>query len=140
MVRVLTGQEIQTVYPQLFRESFGREDNIQAPSVVAVTKKGNEISSFISGYWQDKKQFYIQYAAVLPKFRNPKRNIIIRSALAIMEFIGAQSYYTVTLNTDFVTMKILLALKFSPIGIRQDTGGQLWLEWIKQMEKLHALQ
>ena len=131
-LRYLTDGEIESLYPNLFRKTFQFDEEIQKPSTVVVIESENKIIAFLSGYWQNKISFYVQYCGVLPDYpRKGRSNKFLKMG---MNFIGARFYSTRVPNWDIPIIKILLSLGFIIHGISMGKGNILFLELSKDME------
>jgi len=131
MFRFFNDHEIASVYPALFEEFFGKVDVLQAPSVVGVIEEDNEILAFISGYWVNRAEFYIQYSSISQKVRNKKLGM--GYLMQAMDGIGAVFYITMIPNDNIPAMKVVMDCGFKLIGIRQPTDGTILGEWLKEV-------
>jgi hypothetical protein len=128
MFRFFDQNEISKIYPHIFKLCFGKEDNIQAPAIVGVIEIENEIAAFISGYWVNKIEFYIQYCGIVPNMRGKLRGMNYLETA--MEEIGARFYTTMIPGDNAPAMKVVMDCGFRLIGVRQTTSGQILGEWI----------
>lgn len=136
ITRFLTTEEIQDLYPKLFKKAFGYTDNLQAPTIVAIFEMADgTIPAFLSGYWLNKLVFYIQYCGVMPVFakQNNGTPYLIEGMDFLRKEIGAMGFLTMTPNKNLMAMKVLLNCGFVIIGTRQDSNGQLYVEWSKEV-------
>lgn len=136
-LRFLSSEEIDTQYHDLYKRCFGRENIVQAPSVVALAEDGGEVVGFMSGYWTNRIEFYIQFCSIVPEYRNQKKGFkYLRQALEKISTLGAAFYITMIPNDNVVAMKVILDCGFRLIGIRQSTSGIILGEWLKQMPEV----
>lgn len=132
--RFLENDEIETVYPKIFEKCFGKNDPFQAPSVVGTCVDDGKIVAFMSGYFTNKIEFYIQYGSIMPEYRNNKKGIeYLRFAVENISNLGARFYITMIPNDNIHAMKIVLDCGFRLIGVRQPTSGILLGEWLKEV-------
>lgn len=128
--RFLSQIEIDTWYPQLFKESFGYEDKA-IPSLVQIAEKDGKTVGFLSGYWwYPKSVFCIRHAALMPEFR--ARGYAVICLLKGLQNIGCKYFLTFIENINIVAMKHALKMGFIPIGGRQDLDGKYYVEWLKK--------
>ena len=118
--------EDKGIYPELFKATFGKECK-DIPEVVRVAKtKDNVIVGFLSGHWELNATFYIEYAGVLPEFRN--KGWLRYMKLMLESYVN---YLTAVENTNVVTGKALYSLGFIPVGSRYH-DNTFYLEWVRR--------
>lgn len=132
--RLLTENEMVTVYPSLLEECFGVRGTAEGVSRVGVIEDENgEIKSFMAGYFHNDHEFYIKLAGVMPCARSVKGKPAQRYLNAGMKFFGARFYTTRHLFGDTASQRVLADTKFLVHGTQTDTGGNVWIQWIKDM-------
>ena len=118
--------EDKSNYPEMFKAVFAKECK-DIPEVVRVAKtKEGVVIGFVSGHWELDATFYIEYAGVLPEFRN--KGWLRYMKLMLDSYVN---YLTAVENTNVVTGKALYSLGFIPVGSRY-TDNTFYLEWVRR--------
>ena len=113
-------------YKYLFIRCFGYWDNKHTPEIVAVMELDRDPIAFLSGRWNSKDLFYIQYCGVVPEQRIKNASLFLTEGLKL---IGAAGFTTYTPNDNQPAMKVLLNLGFRVIGIRFTEDRKILVEW-----------
>jgi hypothetical protein len=114
------------VFAVLYKNVFGKEIG-KHPEVVYVGKTSDGvIGGFVAGHWEMGGTFFIEFAGVLPEFRNKGWLRYIKMLLD-----PCVEYMTMTENTNVTAMKTLLHTGFIPIGSRL-WGGTFFIEWVRR--------
>ena len=110
---------------ELHQQVFGVMKDIITPDIIKLIKKDNgDTVGFLSGYMAYDNSFYIQYAGIMPEFRNKG---FIRHFKSMLE--DNVSYITATENTNTAAMKTLMVTGFLPIGGRYGGDLKYYVEW-----------
>jgi hypothetical protein len=113
----------------LYREVFGADftgDIIPPEITIARDADTNEVVGFMAGHINFDGSFYIQSSGVLPKYREQGLSAHFKHLL--MDHV---SYICVTDNENVAAMRVLLAVGFKPMGMRQGKK-ELFIEWCKE--------
>lgn len=127
--KILSKAQHHDIYPKLFKEIFGHDDPLQAPTVIAAALEKETYTGFVSGYYRSRAIFYIQYSGILPGLRT--RGKEVRYFNNCLDLIECRVFVTMISNIDVNVMRILLKCGFIPNGIEQGSDGILYVNWIR---------
>ena len=130
---LLDVEQNEKLAPQLFERVFSHHlDKGIFPVTVAV-KERKIFVGFLSGYPTSRDEFHIQYAGLLPGYRG--RGLAKQLFWDTLVLLGYKCYTTITHNQNHDVIFTLLKSGFRIVGTCQDTGGNLLIEWLKEMRK-----
>jgi hypothetical protein len=69
-MRLMTQQERENIYPSLFQKVFKYYNEDQRPTFIVVHEEDGQLIGFASCLVFNKKTVYIQYAGLVPEYRN----------------------------------------------------------------------
>ena len=129
-VRKVFMQDIEHIYPDIYKSIFDDIDPYQCPSIVYLGFENGLFEGFVSGYIFNAITFYMQYAGILKNFRGVKTLNLFREGL---KAINAEFPFIMCVIRNDNSPALRLALKegFIVHGIRQDTGRNLYVELIR---------
>lgn len=129
MIRTLKENED---YPGLFKNVFGYWDKYHNPDVVLVSEINGEIHGFLSGRWLTKREFHIQFAGVVPKFRNKKEAQYGQAECMDILKQGGVIYFSCETENDNVNaIKTVLNNGFKIVGTKTSEAGKCIVRWGK---------
>ena len=128
MLRILTQEEINKVYPVIFEKIFKVPPTNQIPRTVLVQEKDDEIIGFVSGYLIDTETFYMAWGGTVSKFVQAKK-FWDEGELTFKEH-GVKWFQTNVENTNTQWQRVLMGMGWIPFGIKA-TGGKLYIEYYK---------
>lgn len=123
----LTGDELTTVYPDLFEKIFGYRPDKQIPKFVIVDDK---VEGFVSGYLIDKETFYWSWVGHLKGMLGVRRTF--NEIERLLQESGVKWIVGRVHNTNTVTQRLMLGLGWYPRGMSQTITG-LHIEYIKEL-------
>jgi len=126
-MRILEGDELTTVYPELFKKVFGFESAGQIPRTVIVT---DDLEGFVSGYLQDFENFYLSWGGHTKGFTSARR-CFLEGEKALKD-LGVKWFLTRVENTNTVWQRVLMKMDWVPYGMRV-AGGKIYIEYCKEL-------
>jgi len=130
MIRILTPEEINTIYPIIFEKIFKVSPTNQIPRTVLVQEKDNEIIGFVSGYLIDRETFHLAWGGTVSKFVQ-SRNLWKESEVIFKEH-GVKWFQTFVENINTQWQRVLMGMGWIPFGVKA-TGGKLYIEYFKEL-------
>lgn len=127
-MKILTGEEKDTIYPSLFKRIFGFEPDKQIPRVVMIDDKK---LGFISGYFIDRENFYMSWAGHIDGMKSVRR--AFAEMEAEMKEVGVKYFIARIHNTNTITQRLLLGMHWFPRGIMAGSEG-LFVEYYKELK------
>jgi len=123
-------EAIQTEYPELFAEVFGKWQEGHIPGFVLLVFDDDRYIGFLSCYLHDANTVYVQFGGVRPEERGIKTLGMWRKAIEILH--GRFAFITAAVENKNVTaLKLMLMSGFIVNGCRQATNGTLYVEVIR---------
>jgi len=117
-------------YLELHYQVFGETPNVTVPDIVYICKADNgDTFGFLSGYKAHDNSFYIQYAGIMPEYRNKG---YVRYFKLMLN--SNMSYITAVENSNIVAMKTLMSVGFLPIGGRYGGDLKYYVEWARRSD------
>jgi hypothetical protein len=126
-MRILKGEEITKIYPQLFKDIFGYWDEKQIPRTVILS---DDNRGFVSGYLIDKENFYMAWGGHMDGFKAARKCWL--DGEANMKEVGVKYFQTVVENTNTTWQRMLMGMGWIPYGIKA-TQGKLYIEYYKEL-------
>jgi hypothetical protein len=126
-MRILTGEELKTVYPELFKKVFGYEAEGQIPRIVIVTE---DLEGFVSGYFADRENFYMSWGGHT-KGSKAARRLWIDGEATLKEY-GVKYFSTVVENVNTSWQRMLMGMGWIPYGMKA-TQGKIFIEYYKEL-------
>ena len=126
-MRLLTGEEVTTIYPKVFKDVFGFESDKQTPRNVFLSEDGK---GFVSGYLIDKENFYMSWAGH-PGGMLPTRKCFF----AMEEYLvdaGVKYFIGRIGNRNTVVQRLMLGMGWYPRGLTVSDNG-IYIEYIKEL-------
>lgn len=125
------GYELDEEYITLFIGIFGEMDHRQLPGLVYFGYEDNKCVGFASGYMLNFTDFYIQYFGAIPEIRGTGKvfDYLMLSLQELdKEFRGIA--FSVK-NDNIIMIKLALNIGFTINGTHQDSGGNLYVDFIR---------
>ena len=124
-------KDIEKEYFSLHDDVFGK-DPFHYPNIVYIAKINAQYIGFISGYWHDKKTFYIQKTAISKKLKG--QGLSAEFAINAWQFLKEKEkirYLLGQIETDNIS-PIITALKtgWKINGYFTDTIGKQYIRTI----------
>ena len=129
-MRSLKGDELTTVYPDIFEKVFGYRPEGHIPRTVIVYEKDGEVRGFLSGYLVDTETFYMSWGGSVDKFALSKK--FWYEGESEMKELGVRWGQTNVENTNTVWQRMLMGMGWIPHGMRV-TQGKLLIEYYKEL-------
>jgi len=129
-MRVLTADERETVYPDIYERVFGTKPEGHLPRTVIVQESEDEITGFISGYRIDNKTFYIAWGGSVNKFVGSRH--LWKEGEAILKESRIEWVVTNVENTNTVWQRMLMGVGWIPHGMKV-TQGKIFIEYYKEL-------
>jgi RimJ/RimL family protein N-acetyltransferase len=130
--RLLKDEETEQIMPDLFKEIFKLDSWFLLFPMVVIAEECGEIIGFGSGNAANRLRFYFQYCAILPKYKG--KGMAKELLNGAMRYLNYRFYSTLTPNDNTAAIRSVLSCGFKIVGTRQDEGGNLLVEWLKDME------
>jgi hypothetical protein len=129
-MKMLSPEEIKTVYPKIFKEIFGFEPDLQLPRTVLVQERDNKIIGFVSGYLIDRENFYMAWGGTTKTFAGNRQ--LWRDAEAEFKSFGISYLQSRVENTDTNCQRMLMGIGWIPFGMKA-TQGKLFIDYYKEL-------
>jgi hypothetical protein len=126
-MRLLKGDELTTLYPEIFERCFGFQPDKQIPRIVTVT---DDLMGFISGYMLDKENFYLAWGGHVNGFKAIRKQWVDWEAQ--FKGAGVKWFQTNVENTNSSWQRILLGMGWLPYGMKT-TQGKIFIEYYKEL-------
>jgi len=130
MLRTLTPEEINTVYPVIFEKIFKAPPINQIPRTVIVQEKDDEIIGFVSGFLINTETFYMAWGGTVSKFVQAKKFWV--EGEAFFKEHGVKWFQTNVENINTQWQRVLMGMGWIPFGVKA-TGGKLYIEYFKEL-------
>lgn len=128
--RLLSPEEILSIYPIVFEKIFKIKPEQQIPRTVLVDERDGEIIGFISGYLLDKENFYMSWAGHTSGYKNSRR--CFEEMEGLMRIAGIKYFQSCIENTNVITQRLLLGTGWIPYGVKA-TQGKLFVDYYKEL-------
>ena len=130
-MRILTGEEVHELYPELFEKVFGFPPDGQVPRTVVVQEQEDgTLTGFVSGYLRDRKTFYISWAGSMKKFTGSRE--LFAEFEMFLKNKGVQWFTTCVENTNTATQRLLMKMYWYPYGMKM-SQGKIYVEYYKEL-------
>jgi hypothetical protein len=128
-MRSLKGEELKTIYPEIFEKVFGYRPVGHIPRTVIVQEKEGEIKGFVSGYLIDTETFYMAWGGSVDKFVL-SRKFWAETEAEIKE-LGVKWGQTNVENINTTWQRMIMGLGWIPHGVKV-TQGKILIEYYKE--------
>jgi hypothetical protein len=125
-MKILTGEEKKTIYPELFKKIFGFEPNHQIPRVVITDDK---MRGFISGYLLDKITFYTSWVGHLDGFKSVRKAWV--GVEEELRQSGVQYLVGRIVNKNTTMQRLIMGLGWIPRGMI--VADAIYIEYYKEL-------
>ena len=123
----LTGEELRTIYPELFKKVFGFDSAGQIPRTVIVT---DDLEGFVSGYLVNTETFYLAWGGHTKGFTAARR--CFQDGEKELKEAGVKWFQTAVENKNTIWQRVLMKMGWFPYGMKV-TGGKIYIEYYKEL-------
>jgi hypothetical protein len=126
-MRILKGEELTTLYPEIFERCFGFPPESQIPRTVIVT---DDLMGFVSGYLIDRETFYLAWGGHINGFKAVRK--LWRDGESELKEVGIKWFQTNVENTITSWQRMLMGMGWIPFGMKT-TQGKIFIEYYKEL-------
>jgi len=132
-MRSLSGEELKTVYPTLFKEVFGFENTNEIPRIVLVHEDENgDIRGFVSGYMITKNTFYLAWGGIKGGLSFKGTRNYWKDSEGWFKENGVRFFETKVENTNTQWQRMLMGMGWIPHGVHA-ADSKLYIEYYKEL-------
>lgn len=133
VVHRLEYDEIEIIYPELFKEIFNHIDPAHIPGFVYVGKLKGEYVGFLAAYRHKADTIYLQYGGFIESYRGFQAVKLLRQVIEMLH-LEFQFIIVHVENTNIAALKLFMAEGFRIIGTHSATNHTIFVELLRRKD------
>ena len=126
-MKILEGNELMTLYPEIFERCFGFKPDKQIPRMVIVPE---DLMGFVSGYMIDTETFYLAWGGHTKGFKAIRR--LWADSESTFREHGVKWFQTNVENINTSWQRMLMGMGWIPYGMKA-TQNKIFIEYYKEL-------